>query len=66
MKSKFIVLAILGIVGNRVGLKAVVLEQSDRLRSEGTSITLWTNAMRVLEIFEIAEQFRQASINLQS
>lgn len=56
----------IGIVGNRVGIKSVVLEQSDRLRSEGTSITLWTNAMRVLEVFEMAEQFRRASINLQS
>ena len=54
------------IVGNRVGLKAVVLEQSDRLRSEGTTITLWTNAMRVLDVFEMAEKFRRAYINLQS
>ncbi len=49
---------------NRVGLKAVVLEQSDRLRAEGTSITLWTNAMKALELLDIADQLRNTYVNV--
>jgi 2-polyprenyl-6-methoxyphenol hydroxylase-like FAD-dependent oxidoreductase len=48
---------------NRVGLKAVVLEQSDKLRVEGTAITLWNNAMKVMELFDIADQLRNAYVN---
>jgi len=48
---------------NRVGLKAVVLEQSDKLRVEGTTITLWNNAMKVMELFNIADQLRNAYVN---
>jgi len=49
---------------NRVGLKAVVLEQSDRLRSEGTSITLWNNAMKVLELVDVADLLRNTYVNV--
>jgi 2-polyprenyl-6-methoxyphenol hydroxylase-like FAD-dependent oxidoreductase len=42
----------------------VVLEQSDRLRAEGTSITLWTNAMKALELLDIADQLRNTYINV--
>jgi hypothetical protein len=49
---------------NRVGLKAVVLEQSDRLRAEGTSITLWNNAMKALELLDIADQLRNTYVNV--
>jgi 2-polyprenyl-6-methoxyphenol hydroxylase-like FAD-dependent oxidoreductase len=48
---------------NRVGLKAVVLEQSDKLRVEGTTITLWNNAMKVMELFDIADQLRNTYVN---
>jgi 2-polyprenyl-6-methoxyphenol hydroxylase-like FAD-dependent oxidoreductase len=49
---------------HRVGLKAVVLEQSDRLRAEGTSITLWNNAMKALELLDIADQLRNTYVNV--
>jgi hypothetical protein len=50
--------------GSRVGLKAVVLEQSDKLRSEGTAISLSSNGMRVLDIFDLANQFRNIYFNI--
>jgi hypothetical protein len=50
--------------GSRVGLKAVVLEQSNKLRSEGTTIALSSNGMRVLEIFDLANQFRNTYFNI--
>jgi 2-polyprenyl-6-methoxyphenol hydroxylase-like FAD-dependent oxidoreductase len=49
---------------HRVGLKPVVLEQSDRLRSEGTSITLWNNAMKVLELVDVADLLRNTYVNV--
>jgi hypothetical protein len=49
--------------GSRVGLKAVVLEQSDKLRSEGTTIGLFNNGMRILELFDLADQFRNIYFN---
>jgi 2-polyprenyl-6-methoxyphenol hydroxylase-like FAD-dependent oxidoreductase len=51
--------------GSRVGLKAVVLEQGDKLRPQGTSITLWNNGMRILELFGLADRFRSMSRNVQ-
>ncbi len=45
--------------GSRVGLKAVVLEQSNKLRSEVTA-----NGMCVLEIFDLANQFRNIYFNI--
>ncbi|CAM6028645.1 unnamed protein product, partial [Sphagnum balticum] len=47
-----------------VGLKAVVLEQSDKLRPEGTTIGLFNNGMRVLELFDLADQFRNIYFNI--
>ncbi|CAK9273288.1 unnamed protein product [Sphagnum jensenii] len=49
---------------HRLGLRAVVLEKSDRMRSEGTAIVLWTNAMHILEVLDLADQFRSMYINL--
>jgi flavin-dependent dehydrogenase len=49
---------------HKVGLKAVVLEQSNKLRSEGTTIALSSNGMRVLEIFDLANQFRNTYFNI--
>lgn len=49
---------------HRAGLKAVVLEQSDTLRAQGTSLTLWTNALRVLDVLGIGEQFRSMYCNI--
>jgi 2-polyprenyl-6-methoxyphenol hydroxylase-like FAD-dependent oxidoreductase len=41
----------------------VVLEQSDKLRPEGTTMTLWNNGMRILELFGLADQFRSMYLN---
>ncbi|CAK9213343.1 unnamed protein product [Sphagnum troendelagicum] len=49
---------------HEVGLKAVVLEQSDKLRPEGTTIALWNNGMRILELFGLADQFRSMYLNV--
>ncbi|XP_024402826.1 monooxygenase 2 isoform X2 [Physcomitrium patens] len=43
---------------HKVGLKAVVLEQANTLRSGGISITLWANAFRVLDVLGVGEKFR--------
>ncbi|CAK9208139.1 unnamed protein product, partial [Sphagnum troendelagicum] len=48
---------------HKVGLKAVVLEQSDKLRVEGTTIGLFNNGMRILELFDLADQFRSIYFN---
>jgi 2-polyprenyl-6-methoxyphenol hydroxylase-like FAD-dependent oxidoreductase len=47
-----------------VGLKAMVLEQSDNLRTEGTAITLSSNAFLVLENLDVADQFRSTYLNI--
>ena len=49
---------------SRVGLNAVVLEQSNKLRAEGVTIALYTNGMRVLQILGLADRFRSTSINI--
>lgn len=49
---------------SRVGLKAVVLEQSNKLRAEGVTIALYTNGMRVLQILGLADRFRSTTINI--
>ncbi|CAM6049375.1 unnamed protein product [Sphagnum compactum] len=49
---------------HKVGLKAVVLEQSDKLRPQGTTMTLWNNGMRILELFGLADQFRSMYLNI--
>ncbi|CAM6028643.1 unnamed protein product [Sphagnum balticum] len=49
---------------HKVGLKAVVLEQSDKLRPQGTTMTLWNNGMRILELFGLADQFRSMYLNV--
>jgi 2-polyprenyl-6-methoxyphenol hydroxylase-like FAD-dependent oxidoreductase len=59
-----ILMGVFGYFWSRLGLRAVVLEKSDRLRSEGTAIVLWTNAMHVLEVLGLADQFRSMYINL--
>jgi len=49
---------------HRVGHKAVVLEQSDTLRAMGTTLTLWSNAFRVLDVLGIGDKFRTMYTNL--
>jgi len=48
---------------NKVGLKVVVLEQSDKLQVESTTIPLWNNAMKVMELFDITNQLRNTYVN---
>lgn len=50
---------------HKVGLKAVVLEQANTLRSGGISITLWANAFRVLDVLGVGEKFRTMYTNIQ-
>ncbi|KAG0626499.1 hypothetical protein M758_2G131400 [Ceratodon purpureus] len=49
---------------HRVGIKAVVLEQSDALRAGGSALALWNNAFNVLEVLGLSEQFRTMFTNL--
>lgn len=41
-----------------------MLESAESLRFEGTCITLWTNAMRVLEVLGLADKFRTMYHNI--
>lgn len=43
---------------HRVGVKSIVLEQSDSLRTSGATIGLWTNAWRALDVLGIADSLR--------
>lgn len=49
---------------NRVGVKALVLEQSGALRTEGTSLTLFPNAWRALNALGVADEIRGSFVNL--
>lgn len=49
---------------NRVGVKALVLEQSGALRTEGTSLTLFPNAWRALNALGVADEIRGSFLNL--
>ncbi|KAG0569744.1 hypothetical protein KC19_6G113200 [Ceratodon purpureus] len=49
---------------HRVGIKAVILEQSETLRVEGAAIALWTNAFCVLDVLGVGEKFRTMFTNL--
>ncbi|KAJ7297672.1 hypothetical protein O6H91_Y043100 [Diphasiastrum complanatum] len=43
----------------RLGIGAIVLEQSDSLRAGGTSLTVWNNAWRALEALGVADELRK-------
>jgi hypothetical protein len=45
-------------------MKAVILEQSDRLRAWGSALTLWSNAFRVLDVLGLGDRFRSMFTNL--
>jgi 2-polyprenyl-6-methoxyphenol hydroxylase-like FAD-dependent oxidoreductase len=47
-----------------VGVKALVLEQSGALRTEGTSLTLFPNAWRALNALGVADEIRGSFVNL--
>ncbi|KAL3702087.1 hypothetical protein R1sor_020109 [Riccia sorocarpa] len=44
---------------HKIGVNAVILEQSPTLRSTGAAITLWTNAWRVLDVLGVGDQVRE-------
>ncbi|KAG6547622.1 hypothetical protein Mapa_011071 [Marchantia paleacea] len=43
---------------NKIGVKSLVLEQSAELRTTGASLTLWSNAWRVLDVLGIGDELR--------
>jgi NADPH-dependent 2,4-dienoyl-CoA reductase/sulfur reductase-like enzyme len=49
---------------HRVGVRAVVLEQAESLRTEGTSLTLFPNAWRALDALGVAQELRPQFINI--
>ncbi|KAG0606879.1 hypothetical protein M758_9G175700 [Ceratodon purpureus] len=49
---------------DRVGVKALVLEQSGGLRTEGTSLSLFPNAWRALDALGVADKLRGSFINI--
>ncbi|CAK9226463.1 unnamed protein product [Sphagnum jensenii] len=49
---------------HRVGVRAVVLEQAESLRTDGTSLTLFPNAWRALDALGVAQELRPQFINI--
>ncbi len=48
----------------RVGIKAVVLEQAENLRSGGAALGLWRNAFHVLQVLGLSEKMRAMYTNI--
>ena len=48
----------------RVGIKAIVLEQSESLRTEGTSLSLFPNAWRALDALGVADKLRGSYLGI--
>lgn len=44
---------------HRLGVKSLVLEEADSLRTGGTSLTLFKNGWRVLDVLGVAEDLRK-------
>ncbi|GFZ10478.1 FAD/NAD(P)-binding oxidoreductase family protein [Actinidia rufa] len=66
MEIKEIVIVGAGIAGvatslglHRLGIRSLVLESSDKLRTTGFALTLWTNAWRALDALGIGDSLRQ-------
>ncbi|MCO5583018.1 hypothetical protein L7F22_036924 [Adiantum nelumboides] len=49
---------------HRLGVKPMLLEQSDRLRIAGSSIGIWSNAWRALEALGVADSLRSKFLKL--
>ena len=43
---------------SRIGLKSLVLERSDSLRTTGAAFTMWANAWRALDALGVADALR--------
>ncbi|KAJ9556152.1 hypothetical protein OSB04_010766 [Centaurea solstitialis] len=50
---------------HRLGIRSVVLEQSESLRTGGTSFTLSTNGWKVLDSMGVADQLRSQYLKIQ-
>ncbi|KAG5573557.1 hypothetical protein H5410_063323 [Solanum commersonii] len=48
---------------HRLGVRSVVLESSDSLRTSGFALALWTNAWRALDALGVGDSLRQRSIH---
>lgn len=44
----------------------MVLEQAPTLRAEGSALSLWTNAFRVLDILGIGDQLRKDHLSIEA
>ena len=62
LNQLFLILALMNV--DRVGVKALVLEQSGGLRTEGTSLSLFPNAWRALDALGVADKLRGSFINI--
>ena len=49
----------------RLGVKSIVLESWDSLRSTGFALTLWTNAWRALDAVGVGDSLRQQHFQIQ-
>ncbi|XP_009769330.1 monooxygenase 2-like isoform X1 [Nicotiana tabacum] len=47
---------------HRLGLRSIVLESSDSLRTSGFALALWTNAWRALDALGVGDSLRQRSL----
>ncbi|KAL6270855.1 hypothetical protein ACE6H2_027766 [Prunus campanulata] len=52
------------ISGCRLGIRSLVLESSDSLRSTGFALTTWTNAWKALDALGLADSLRQQHVTL--
>ncbi|WOL18890.1 hypothetical protein Cni_G27687 [Canna indica] len=50
---------------HRLGLRSLVLESSDILRSSGFALTIWTNAWRALDALGVGDSLRQQHVRLE-
>lgn len=50
---------------HRVGIRSLVLEQSDSLRTEGASISLFKNGWRVLDMLGVGNELRRHFLDIQ-
>lgn len=50
---------------HRLGVKSLVLEQSESLRTGGTSLTLFKNGWRVLDDIGVGTQLREQFLEIQ-
>ncbi|PHT66575.1 hypothetical protein T459_31000 [Capsicum annuum] len=48
---------------HRLGIRSIVLESSDSLRTTGFALALWTNAWRALDALGVGDSLRQRSLH---